>query len=195
MVQPYAEGLYLMRAPKLYQVKELYERVIKVAQGAAMMTETTVEIEFIKACSNTVLNTTLLKVMQKNLEEIPFDFFDQQDMDLAARIVDSLEERGRYFEDLVEEIQDPEQRRTALTDCANPHSVVLPMARERQGFVSSDVGDGAGTARWHTDQHDYHAGGGPLCTPGRWWPWGRALWPTKGCFMPLRRWPPRPLMH
>ena len=142
VVQPYAEGLYLMRAPKLYQVKELYERVNKVAQGAAMMTETTVEIYFIKACSTTVLNTTLLKVMQKNLEEIPSDFFDQQDMDLAARIVDSLEERGRYFEDLVEEIQDPEQRRTALTDCANPlHSVVLPMARERQGFVSSDVGD------------------------------------------------------
>ncbi|MFQ9917797.1 MAG: hypothetical protein ACLRWQ_16780 [Flavonifractor plautii] len=27
VVQPYAEGLYLMRAPKLYQVKELYERV------------------------------------------------------------------------------------------------------------------------------------------------------------------------
>ena len=112
-----------MRAPKLYQVKELYERVNKVAQGAAMMTETTVEIEFIKACSNTVLNTTLLKVMQKNLEEIPSDFFDQQDMDLAARIVDSLEERGRYFEDLVEEIQDPEQRRTALTDCAIPCTV------------------------------------------------------------------------
>ena len=63
-----------MRAPKLYQVKELYERVNKVAQGAAMMTETTVEIEFIKACSNTVLNTTLLKVMQKKSGRDTFRF-------------------------------------------------------------------------------------------------------------------------
>lgn len=74
VVQPYAEGLYLMRAPKLYQVKELYERVNKVAQGAAMMTETTVEIEFIKACSNTVLNTTLLKVMAKKSGRDTFRF-------------------------------------------------------------------------------------------------------------------------
>ena len=65
IVQAYAEGLYLMRAPQLPQVKELYERVNRIAQGAAMMTDTRVEIEFIKACSNTVLNTELLKLMQK----------------------------------------------------------------------------------------------------------------------------------
>ena len=63
IVQAYAEGLYLMRAPQLPQVKELYERVNRIAQGAAMMTDTRVEIEFIKACSNTVLNTELLKLL------------------------------------------------------------------------------------------------------------------------------------
>lgn len=39
-----------------------------------MMTETTVEIEFIKACSNTVLNTTLLKVMAKKSGRDTFRF-------------------------------------------------------------------------------------------------------------------------
>ena len=46
-VQSHAEVLYLLRAAQLPQVKALYERVNKIAQGAAMMTETTVEAKFI----------------------------------------------------------------------------------------------------------------------------------------------------
>ena len=77
--------------------------------------------------------------MQKNLEEIPLsDFFDQQDMDLAASaFVDSLEERGTITSrTVVEEIQDPEQRRTALTDCANPlvTVMVLPTGSGKAGL-------------------------------------------------------------
>ena len=44
IVQSYAEGLYLIRAQRLRQVKELHERVNRIAQGAAMMTDTGVEI-------------------------------------------------------------------------------------------------------------------------------------------------------
>mgnify|MGYP003623483086 CR=1 FL=1 len=42
VVQPYAEVLYLIRAPKTPQVEEIYQRINKIAQGAAMMTETEV---------------------------------------------------------------------------------------------------------------------------------------------------------
>ena len=142
VVQPYAEAMYLMRAPQLPQVKELYERVNKIARGAAMMTETTVEIEFVKACSNTVLNTELRRVMQRNLEQIPADFFDQEDMEFAQRMVDTFPHKDTYFEELAGMIEDPAQREEILKDKDTPlHSVVVPMVRESQGVVSSDVGD------------------------------------------------------
>ena len=48
VVQPYAEVLYLIRAPKNSQVEEIYQRVNKIAEGAAHMTETRVEIDFVK---------------------------------------------------------------------------------------------------------------------------------------------------
>ena len=141
VVQPYAEAMYLIRSPELQQVKELFERVNNIAKGAAMMTDTTVDIEFVKACSNTVLNGTLLEVMQKNLEDIPSDFFTQQDRDLAGQIAATYHGDG-YFEELLAGIEDPSLREKIAADRGNPlHSVVMPYPKEQQGFVSSDVGD------------------------------------------------------
>ena len=48
-VQPYAQAVYLLRAVHPQQLIDLYDRVNKIARGAAMMTDTTVEIEFSKA--------------------------------------------------------------------------------------------------------------------------------------------------
>lgn len=141
-VQSHAEVLYLLRAAQLPQVKALYERVNKIAQGAAMMTETTVEAKFIKACSNMVLNTELMKVMQRNLEEIPCDFFDEADMDFARKMAATFTYKDSYFEDVAAQIEDPVQREEILKDKDAPiHTVIIPLLRETQGFVSSDVGD------------------------------------------------------
>ena len=141
-VQSHAEVLYLLRAAQLPQVKALYERVNKIAQGAAMMTETTVEAKFIKACSNMVLNTELMKVMQRNLKEIPCDFFDEADMDFARKMAATFTYKDSYFEDVAAQIEDPVQREEILKDKDAPiHTVIIPLLRETQGFVSSDVGD------------------------------------------------------
>lgn len=59
VVQAEAEVLYLVRSRTNDKVKELYERVCDVARGAALMTDTEVEIEFNKACSNVVPNRVL----------------------------------------------------------------------------------------------------------------------------------------
>ena len=70
VVQPHAEVLYLIRAPHSTQVKELYERVNNIARGAALMTGTTVEIDFVKACSDTVLNDTLQRALYEKMAQI-----------------------------------------------------------------------------------------------------------------------------
>ena len=142
IVQPHAEAIYLLRAVHLPQVRELYQRVNKIAQGAAMMTETSVVITFIKACSNVIINSELNRVMQQNLEEIPPADFDEGDLELARRVQGTLTPSKSYFETLYEEITDPEERAKLEQDIHAPiHRAVMPLAQERQGFVSSDVGD------------------------------------------------------
>lgn len=86
VVQPEAEVLYLMRAPRLDQVKEIYERICNIARGAALMTGTECEIIFDKACSNYIPNETVEKVMYDNLVAIGAPQFDAADLELSRAI-------------------------------------------------------------------------------------------------------------
>lgn len=86
VVQAYAESLYLVRAPRVDQVQEIYERVCKIAQGAALMTETEVEIVFDKACSNLVQNQVVEQVMYKNYQELGVPEHDEEELELAAQV-------------------------------------------------------------------------------------------------------------
>jgi len=142
IVQPYAEALYLIRAPRLPQVRELYGRVNKIAQGAALMTETRVETEFVKACSDTVLNTELLRVLQRNMEQVAREPISEEDEGFARSLRATQRDRTTYFEDLAADVRDPEERARLERDAASQiHDIVMPFPVEKQGFASSDVGD------------------------------------------------------
>lgn len=143
VVQSHAKVLYLMRAPGLPQVRSVYERVNKIARGAAMMTETEVEIEFIKACSNVLLNKTLYQVLQANMEALgPIDF-SAEDTELAAKIQATIETRDDYYMEVASQIADPALRAAALAEKDAPlHANVMPLApSESVSPASSDVGD------------------------------------------------------
>ena len=82
VVQPYAEVLYLIRAPKNKQVEEIYRRVNKIAEGAAHMTETRVEIDFVKGCSNLVSNKVIAKKLWENLTELGAPEYTKEEIGL-----------------------------------------------------------------------------------------------------------------
>ena len=65
VVQAEASVLYMVRSDKVSKAKKLLARVDKIAEGAAMMTETTFTRKFIDGTSDTISNT----VMEKNLYE------------------------------------------------------------------------------------------------------------------------------
>ena len=88
VVQPHAEVLYLIRAPRSAQVKELYERVNDIARGAALMTGTTVEIDFVKACSDTILNDTLQRVLYEKMAQIGVPEISEADEALARELTE-----------------------------------------------------------------------------------------------------------
>lgn len=70
IVQPHVSMSYAVRAKSIQGTKEVYERVNKVARGAAMMTETEVTIEPFSAYANVLDNPTLTGVVQKYMEEM-----------------------------------------------------------------------------------------------------------------------------
>lgn len=100
VVQPKAEVLYLIRAPKNNQVEGIYKRICKIAEGAALMTETEVEIEFVKACSNYVPNRALEKILYENLKEVGADEPSAEEKAYAKQIWDtfSSDEQQSFFD-------------------------------------------------------------------------------------------------
>lgn len=70
VVQSTSRLHYFVRAPGLEQMAEIYERIFKIAKGAAMMTETTVDIQWDGACANFIVNRTLARAMYANMQRI-----------------------------------------------------------------------------------------------------------------------------
>ena len=68
VVQPHAEEIYLIRGEDNHTVQELYSRICDIAAGAALMTGTKEHHIFLKACSNTVPNTALQRLLQEKLD-------------------------------------------------------------------------------------------------------------------------------
>ncbi|MCB1361269.1 MAG: amidohydrolase [Rhodobacter sp.] len=90
VVQDHAEVLYLIRSPEPADAMALFERVTKIARGAAMMTETEVTFEVDRACSSLLPNRVLDRVMQAELERLGSAGFDAEDHRFAAAIRQTL---------------------------------------------------------------------------------------------------------
>lgn len=70
VVPDFAEVYYYVRHPNKEVVKEIFDRIVKAANGAAMGTETTVDYGIIGGTHDLLLNRTLGEVMQSNLEKV-----------------------------------------------------------------------------------------------------------------------------
>lgn len=83
VVQNHAEVIYLIRSTDSDKVKALYDRVCKIAQGAALMTETQVEIVFDKACSNVLSNSVLEQLLYDSMCAVPLPKYTEQELEFA----------------------------------------------------------------------------------------------------------------
>ncbi|WP_308718889.1 M20 family metallopeptidase [Komagataeibacter xylinus] len=77
---------YTVRALELGDMLELAERVRKVARGAAMMTETTVEEQIVSSMANLLTCPPLEQAMQANLERLGPPIFDNADRAFAREM-------------------------------------------------------------------------------------------------------------
>ncbi|ENK5207861.1 M20 family metallopeptidase [Klebsiella aerogenes] len=86
VVQAQAEVLYLIRAPEMADVQQIFARIEKIAQGAALMTETSVSCRFEKACSSYLPNRTLEAAMYQAVCHYGTPQWSDQERAFAADI-------------------------------------------------------------------------------------------------------------
>lgn len=86
VVQASARVRYSIRAGDLPGMLALVERVKKIAQGAALMTETSVEVRIVSAVSNLLGNTPLEQALHGVMEDLGPPHFDEADRAFAEAI-------------------------------------------------------------------------------------------------------------
>jgi aminobenzoyl-glutamate utilization protein B len=140
VVQAEAEVLYLIRAPKMPDVKSIFERVANVAKGAALMTETEMTIKFDKACSNYIPNHELGSVLHDNLEKFGLPFYDDGEMTFAADIHQKI--TAEDIENTKNEITKTSGEEFNAEVQSPFYPKIVPYQKSNEVlFGSSDVGD------------------------------------------------------
>ncbi|MEK6478688.1 amidohydrolase [Catalinimonas sp. 4WD22] len=145
VVPNFAEVYYYVRHKDVAEVKDMWNRLVNAAEGAAQGTDTRVEVEVVGGVYNILPNETLSEVMYENLQFVGGVEYDAEEKTFAEKISETF---GKNAVDLsiAQEIQ-PRQM--------------------REGKASSDVGDvswavptvGLGTATWvpGTSAHSWQA--------------------------------------
>jgi aminobenzoyl-glutamate utilization protein B len=157
VVQAHARVRYSIRARDLPGMNELVERVRKVAQGAALMTETAVEMRIISAVSNLLPNAPLEEALHRIMEELGPPHFDETDKRFAEKIRTTLTEKD--IETVYYSIgMDPTDRPLA--------DFIVPLNAKRNPQIgSTDVGD----VSWVIPTVQVHAPTVAIGTPFHTW--------------------------
>ncbi len=144
VVQPVAKLVYMVRGKDVRSAKKLLHRVDKIAQGAALMTETSCSSRQIDGTSNTLSNGVLERVLYDNLCSAPLPVYTETDLTFAKNLQATYSVTGLK----------------ALQDTVAPYA---PRSEVVPG--STDVGD----VSWLTPTAQFSAVTWPAGIPGHSW--------------------------
>jgi len=90
VVPDFAEVFFYIRHPKAEIVKELYPRLVKCAQGAALATETKLEEVYLGGTMEIMPNDTLAQVALINLKQLNDLKYSPEELQFATRLQTTL---------------------------------------------------------------------------------------------------------
>ena len=168
VVQPRASVLYMVRSNHVAEAVELQKRVDDIARGAALMTGTTVEKQFIDGLADTVPNHTLETVLYRNFEELGVPVHTDEELAYADALSgtypgsDRVPGIGaRYDNGICRQVKEMQAR--------TGHAMNDFLAPLYQGPAfepgSTDVGD----VSWQTPTGQIHVAAQPNGIPGHSW--------------------------
>jgi len=163
IVPDLAEVWYFLRAQQPDELEDVVRRVRKVAEGAALMTETTVEEIFGSSCANVLSNHYLADLQYAAMQVIGDIPFTAEEMTFAQRITDEyptemFTDSVKYF---CEKLKVPEEIARQPLIAQN-----LPSTDESEvSGGSTDVGD----MSWCTPVSMLNTTCFPTAAPGHSW--------------------------
>ena len=118
---------YYVRGMSRQAIEEVYDRLVKVAKGAAMMTETELEVEFLGGCYNTMPNVYMSNMTHDLMEHMEGPVWTDEEKAFAA----ALNEQSPMYEAM---------KARGELDNGPIFTGVAPMV-EMNGGGSTDVAD------------------------------------------------------
>ena len=135
-----AEVYYFVRAPKRHQVEELYARLVNIAKGATLMTETTMEIDFLDGVYNTMYSQVVSDVFSNSMRKVGPPRFDKEDISFANELKKSVpkDSLDGYYN-----LIPPDRIEMAKVILSQPlNKVIIPlMGKGKVMPGSTDIGD------------------------------------------------------
>ena len=95
VVQDHATVRYEVRTPYVRDLRDLFDRVVDVARGAALMTGTTLEVELAMAFTEYVPNKALGAIASEAMQEVGAPRWDEADFQLARQFLESYDPETR----------------------------------------------------------------------------------------------------
>jgi len=159
-----AESWYYIRAPRRTIVEEIYQRILKIAEGAALMTETTFDAEFLDGTYNLLYNDTVGQVLHSKLVEVGPPPFDSEDQEFADKISESFP--ASYREAHINILPDHLTEYKKALEGKSLCDVVLPIHGHGEiRFGSTDVAD----VSWFVPTAQFRMATQAIGTPGHSW--------------------------
>ena len=142
--------------------------VYKIAEGAAHMTETRVEIDFVKGCSNLMSNKVIAKELWDNLVELGAPEYTEEEMKFAKAISEGVgDSRFESLEKIAKNCKDKAAKAEVLSHKGESmYRFVAPFNPDGiMSFGSTDVGD----VSWNCPTAQAYVATWAAGTPGHSW--------------------------
>jgi aminobenzoyl-glutamate utilization protein B len=172
VVPDYARSWYYVRAPEIDQLEHIYKRVEKIAEGAALMTETTLKIDMDRGSYNKIPSRTLSEVVTTNMRQVGAPTYTPEELAFAADIAKTFPKQNKI--DSLKKSKLPNWERYADTDL--PTDILDPWDDGEVSPGSTDVSH----VSWNTPTMEFGTTCNILGAPGHSWQFVAASGSTIG---------------
>jgi aminobenzoyl-glutamate utilization protein B len=162
VVPALASVWYYVRAPKMQQLEEIYERVLKCAEGAAIMTETSFDVQVLEAVHEVLPNEALQDVLRQAMHIAGAPRFTEEDVEFARKIEETFPKK---FEEMIDDEKLPAVEKAKLEGKVLNDEVLGRPDSPSDSRGSTDVGE----ASWCTPTEQFNTACVALGTPGHSW--------------------------
>ena len=165
VVQARASVLYMVRSDRVKKALELQARVDKIAEGAALMTETSCRRKFIDGLAETIPNHALEALLYRNFSEVGVPVYTGEEQAFAAALAATYEAEG-YLPGVGRQDAGYAAAVKAMKPAGAMNALLLPLYQgEAFSPGSTDVGD----VSWQCPTAQLHVAAWPNGCPGHSW--------------------------